>query len=204
MEQIRISLPDNTGTLKLPTPEIVSFWRLAEERMFFIDFEIDEELLEISKQILYINMRDKGVKADERQPIKLFIYSYGGDLSAVYSLISVIEASDTPIWTVNLGVAYSAGMLLLLSGSKRFGLKRSQVLAHSGSASLGGTYEQLQENQKSYDKMVQDMRDYILVKTKINPKLFNKNKNKDWYMSDEEQLEYGVIDKIVNSLSEVI
>ena len=52
--------------------------------------------------------------------------------------------------------------------------------------------------------MVDDMGIYIMSKTKIDQKLFNKNKSKDWYLSDREQVELGIANKIVTSLDEIL
>ena len=48
------------------------------------------------------------------------------------------------------------------------------------------------------------MHDYILEKTSITQKLFNKNKGKDWFISDDEQVKYGIADKIVTSMDEIL
>lgn len=204
MESIDIALPINLANMTLPEPSLVNYWRNAENRIFFIDYEIDDSLTEIIKNIMYINSLDKGIPIEERKPIVLCIHSYGGDLQVAYSLIASCEVSQTPVYTVNIGCAMSAGLLILLAGKKRFCFKRSQALIHSGSALQGGTYEQLQESQKAYDKQISDMREYIMAHTKIEKKLFTKNKSKDWYISDSEQVNLGIVDKIVENMDEII
>ena len=103
-----------------------------------------------------------------------------------------------------MGVAMSAGLLIMLASKERYCLKRSQALIHQGSGALQGSYSEIEENQKSYKKMVDDMGIYIMSKTKIDQKLFNKNKSKDWYLSDREQVELGIANKIVTSLDEIL
>jgi ATP-dependent protease ClpP protease subunit len=98
----------------------------------------------------------------------------------------------------------SAGLLLLLAGQERYCLKRSQALIHTGSGGLQGTYEQIEESQKSYKKMVDEMRDYIIERTSIDLKTFNKNKAKDWYLTSAEQIEYSICNKIISCLDEII
>ena len=203
-ETLNVVIPSELENLKLPSPELINYYRDWENRHIYIDFDIDESLIEVSKQIMFYNRVDRDTPLENREPIYLYIYSYGGDLSAVYSTIAICEASITPIITVNMGVAMSAGLLLLLAGHKRYCLKRSQALAHRGSAGISGTFEQIEENQKSYKKMVDDMKNYILSKTYIDEKLFNKNKSKDWYITDEEQVKYGVVNKIVENINEIL
>lgn len=195
---------DDLANLQLPAPELVNYYRAAEHRTFYIDYSIDSSLIEISKQIIEINRADAGIPVEKRTPIKICIYTYGGDLEATFSFIAVMEASQTPIYTINMGVAMSGGFLVLLGGKKRYCMRRSRALYHSGSADIQGTYEQIETNTDSYKKMVKEMRDYIMEKTKIDAKLFNKMKAKDWYISDEEQVQYGICDAIITNLDVIM
>ena len=72
--------------------------------------------------------------------------------------------------------------------------------ANTGSGGAGGTYEQAVEQMKNYNVLVEKMRDFILSRTKIDQKLFKKNKAKDWYIYTDEMLEYGIVDEIVKDL----
>lgn len=85
-------------------------------------------------------------------------------------------ASKTPIRTINMGVAMSAGLLILLAGHERYAMKYSTAMIHRGSGGAQGTYEQMEEQQKNYKKLIDTMRDYILERTNIDTKLFNKQK----------------------------
>lgn len=203
-KQLVVQIPKELENMKLPSPELVQYYREYETRQVFIDYEIDESLIDASKQIIQYNIEDRGKPIEKRKKISILIYSYGGDLSAAYSFIAICEASKTPVVTVNMGVAMSAGLLILLGGHERYCLKRSQALIHSGSGGLQGTYEQIEESQKAYKKMVDDMGKYIMEKTKIDAKLFNKNKSKDWFLTDTEQVELGVVSKIVDDIYEII
>ena len=59
MELLDIMLPNNLENMQLPAPELVNYWRLAENRIFYIDFAIDESVLEIHKAIININIIDR-------------------------------------------------------------------------------------------------------------------------------------------------
>jgi ATP-dependent Clp protease protease subunit len=190
--------------MQLPAPEMVNYWRLAENRTFYIDYEIDTGVLEIQKAIININREDKGKPVEKRIPIKIFIQSPGGCLYSTYSLVDTILASVTPVITVNMGIALSGGFLLFIAGSKRYCLSRSQAMLHTGSTGVQGTFEQVEESQKTYRKQIQQMGEYILSRTKIDQKTFSKNKSKDWYFDAAEQVEYGIADSILNSLDEII
>ena len=75
---------------------------------------------------------------------------------------------------------------------------------HSGSAGFQGTAEQIEEAQKNYKKQLSEMKSYILTRTNIDEKVFNKNKAKDWYLTAEELEKYSVVDKLITDFSEVI
>lgn len=190
--------------VKLPNPELVHYYKDYDDRKIYIDFDIDDSLFEVTKQILDYNRKDSGTPAEKRKPITIYVMSYGGDLYQAYALISTILSSTTPIYTVNMGVAMSAGLLILLAGHKRFAMKYSTAMIHSGSGGAQGTYEQMEEQQKNYKKLIDQMRAYILERTKIDSKLFTKQKSKDWYICDKEQVELGIVDELVTNLDSIL
>ena len=100
-----------------------------------------------------------------------------------------------------MGVAMSAGFLILLSGHKRYAFKHSQLMVHSGNASFSGTAEQIDSAQKNYKKQIENMKSYVLERTSIDEKTFNKNRSKDWYLTDDELIKYNVVDGIITDIS---
>ena len=196
-------IPQEIKDLTLPDPEEVTYWNLRKARVYWIDYEIDEcyMLMELAKEIIRINIEEKDNQNPE--PITLYIHSYGGDLEQAMFVCDLIESSKVPIITVATGVAMSAGFLLFLSGKRRYAFQHSQLLIHSGSASFGGTAEQIEEAQKNDKKQISQKKEYILAHTKIDEKLFNKNKTKDWYVNGEDIIELGIADKIVESFEDI-
>ena len=183
---------------------MVNYWSLAENRIFYIDYEIDESVLEIQRSIIAINISDRGTPVENRIPIKIYIDSPGGLLVETMSLATTIMMSKTPVVTVNIGDSYSGGCLLLLAGHKRYAFPYSKALIHAGSGGISGTYDQTEQAQKNYKKQVEEMGQYILSRTKIDDKTYKKNKSKDWYLDAKEQVKYGIVDRIVIDLDEII
>jgi ATP-dependent Clp protease protease subunit len=201
---LSVELPKEAD-IKLPDPEALRYFREYEQRRVFIDCDIDDWLFTVTKQILEYNRDDAGKSEKDRKPIVMYIMSYGGDLQQTFCLVSTMLASKTPIITVNCGVAMSAGLLLLLAGHKRYAVKYSTAMIHRGSGGAQGTFDEMEEQQKNYRKLIDTMRDYILERTKIDVKTFNRNKSKDWYIQNgEEQVSLGIVDKVVESLDEII
>lgn len=205
IEELLVNLPQNIENMQLPAPELVNYWRLAEKRMFYIDYEINEGVLEIQKSIININIEDKDIESSERNPIIIFLDTPGGLLVETMSLAQTMIMSKTPVITVNMGTAYSGGAMLLMAGHKRYALKYSKAMIHTGSTTgLCGTYEQTEAAQKLYRTQINEMGQFILERSSIDDKTFKRNKAKDWYMTEEEQVQYGIVNKVLESLDEII
>lgn len=203
-ELMKVLIPGNLENLQLPSPELLTYYRNLEDRVIWIDYGVDESILEVSKLIMYFNKLDKDIPTEERKPIKLLLYSYGGDGQACFSLLDVIGLSKTPVYTINMGVAMSAGLLILLAGHKRFCLKNSTALAHSGSGGASGTFEQTEAQMKDYKRFVETMRDYIIERSDIDTKTFNRYKNKEWYLYAKDQIKYHIVDKVIDDIDEIL
>lgn len=204
MELLDVILPENLEDIKLPAPEMVNYWRLAENRIFYVDFEIDTSILDIQKSIININISDRNIPVEDRLPIKIFIDTIGGNLVESMSLATIMIMSKTPVITVNIGEAYSGGAILLLAGHKRYAMPYSKALLHTGSGAVGGTFEQTEEAQKNYKKQVAEMGEYILERSGMDAKLYKKNKSKDWYLDAKEQVNVGLVHAIVYDIDEIL
>ena len=205
MELLEFMIPQELKEITLPSPEELSYWNLRKNRVFTIDYEIDEcySLIELSKVIIQMNFEEKDVPENQLKPIYLFIHSYGGEIDQANYFCDLIEASRIPIVTIAMGAAMSAGFLIFLAGKRRYAFKHSQLLVHSGSAGFQGTAEQIEEAQKNYKKQLEGMKKYILEKTSIDEKTFNKNKAKDWYLTSEELVKYKIVDKLIEKFNDI-
>ena len=206
VQVLDILLPKELDNFKLSSPELLDLYADRKNRIIYIDYDIDESLLrDVGRQIIEYNRSDRGKPVKERTPIVILINSGGGCLDSTYATIAIMETSKTPIITVNMNCAYSAAGLILMAGHKRYCMPRSQVLIHSGSAQgISGNYEDIQESTKSYKKMIEEMREFIVSKTKIDKSLMKKNQSKDWYLPTSEQIELGVVDEIVTDLDSIL
>ena len=193
-------LPEDT----LPDPDTISYYVLEKDRKLYLDADIDDSLITIQRMIMRWNMEDKGVPSDQRKPIYLYIMSYGGDLDYMQMLLSTIEASSTPVYTVNLGAAHSSAALIFMAGQKRFMSKYAKMVIHEGSAQIGGDAQKVQDQANSYKKVLAWMKEYILTRTKIPRKELMKRRTNDWELDAQYCLQNGVCDRIIETLDEVI
>ena len=203
MESEIIPIMDIKEPTSLPLPDETLYWELKARRVYWIDFEITDcyDLLVLAKEI--INLNQKEINVANPEPITIYIHSYGGDLDQTQFFCDLIESSRIPVITVAAGVAMSAGLLIFLSGKKRYAFKHSKILIHKGSASFSGTAEAIKAAQQSYEKQLETMETYILSHTLIDKKLFDKKKNKDWYVTGDELIELGIANKIVEKFDDI-
>lgn len=196
------------GALKssdIPSPEEYDYWQNRNKRIFFIDYEMDDDyqLINLSKTIIELNCEDIQTPVEKRVPIVIFIFSYGGDVNQASFFADLLIASKTPIITVATGVAMSAAFEIFLAGTKRYAFEHTQMLVHSGSADFKGTAEQIEAAQKNYKKMLDRSKTFVIERTSIDEKTFNKNRNKDWYLTKDDFIKYHIADKIITSLDEI-
>lgn len=192
-------VPEEVVDMTLPAPYLRDYYRDEADRIFWVDGEINDNLLDLVKMIIRCNKEDKGLAVDIRKPIKIFIDSPGGDVCALWTTIKAIEISKTPVYTINYCTAFSAAADLLASGHKRYALPGTSAMVHSGSCVFGGTVEQVENMKKHFDKLGKKITDYFLAHTKVDPKAFKKKAPSDWHMDECEMLENGLIDEIVEN-----
>ncbi len=190
--------------LGLPIPDLVSYYVLENDRKLYLEREVDGNTMNVQRMILRWNMEDAGLPVEERKPIRLYIFSPGGDVDVMWSLIDAMEASETPIYTINMGVAASAAGLIFLAGQKRYMLSRSRVVIHEGSARMSGDAVKVMDAGESYKRMLKQMKEYILKRTKISAAVLNKQKCHDWELNARYCLEHGVCDAVVEKLGDIL
>lgn len=191
----------------LPNPELYMYYEGLKNRTLWLDDTVDETTaLPITRMILYWNKKDneENISIEQRKPIKLFIYTCGGGVEEIFHISDIIELSKTPVYTYNMGIALSAGLDILISGHKRFALKNSKALYHSGSAGIQGTAEQVQSQTAQYSKQLDILNNRLLDKTKISKELLKKKKKSEWYISGDEQFELGIVDEIVTNINDLL
>ncbi len=200
-EAMKLIMGNSSG---LPDPDQVSYYVLESERKIYLDGDVDPSLLALQRLILRWNMEDRGKAPEERKPIGIYIFSYGGDVDVMWSVIDTIEASATPVYTFNMGVAASAACLIFLSGHRRFMMKRAKIVIHEGSARMSGDSTKVLDASESYKKVIRQMKDYILSRTKITPATLNRQKSHDWELDTEYCLAHGVCDQVVSGIDDLI
>lgn len=205
MELITIPQIGNIKDEGFLSPEEYTYWKNRENRTFTIDYEIDEDycLMELGKVIIQMNMDEKDIPKEDLKPIYIFIHTFGGDMYQTSCFCDLLIASRIPIVTIAMGAVMSAGFEILIAGHKRYAFKHSQTLVHAGYANIQGTQSEIEEFQKNNKKQLAVTKEYILSRTTIDEKLFNRNKNKDWYITGDDLVKYSVVDKLIDNIEDI-
>ena len=196
-------IPSSVANMQLPDPDLRDYYRDEQNRIFWIDSNIDDNTLDLVKMIMNCNIEDKGKNIEDRMPIKVMINSGGGDVQIMMTIIKTMKISKTPVYTVCFSSAMSAAAEILAAGHKRFALPGTCVMVHSGSCSYGGTMEQAESCKKYVDALTKRATEEFCSNTKINAKTLKKKGASDWYMDEYEALENGVIDVVIADLDEI-
>jgi len=160
-------------------------------------------VLNIMKSIYDINYDDDTKCKDlinfVREPIKLYINTYGGSIYDGLALINVIQHSTTPVYTICSGSAMSMGLPILLAGSKRIAYKYSTILYHEASTMCWDKLTTIKQDLKEVERLQSVIDKMILDKTKILKEKLDdvKDKKIDWYIPADEALKLGIIDEIL-------
>lgn len=182
---------------------IATHAELADRKVWLGD--VDSDLInQITRWFLIWAKEDKGKPVEERKPIRVYIYSYGGDLDMTMQIIDLMQCSKTPVYTYAMGCACSAGAFIFLGGEKRFILPRCNLLFHQGSGGSEGTFDQVQSQNAHYKLRIKLLQDFCLERMDIQKQAFSKKWKSEWYLSSEEALKYGVATDIISDLDSIV
>lgn len=187
----------------LPDPVMLDYYNRIFRREFVLNCEVDENCVELAKQIIDWNREDKDKPIEERTPIIIYINSGGGTVSDAYALIDAMILSKTPIITVGLGVIYSAASMIFIAGHKRYCLPHATYMIHDGFSSQMNTTAKMLDDLEFTKKNEEKTKEYYVSRTTISPELYDQKYRVDWYMDADEMLKYHIVDKVVTDLSEV-
>ena len=156
----------------------------------------------INNLIRYWNLIDdkNNIPVEERQPIKLYIDSNGGDLVQTFIMIASIRLSKTPVWTIGMGAVYSGGFFTFISGHRRIAYPSSSYLYHEGSTGTFGDAGKFRNYACFYEKQMAALKAHTLKFTDIDEHTYDLHIKDDWWMTAEEAIQYGICDEIATEI----
>jgi ATP-dependent Clp protease protease subunit len=193
----------NLGKAVLPDPELLDYYNNLSQRIIFVNGDIDDQLVFYSKQIIDWNKEDKGIPIEERKKIKIFIHTDGGEITAMWNFINIVQLSKTPCMTIAMGKIFSAGAMMFLAAPERLIFKNTEIMIHKGSSGVISDIGVIINYSKFLEKETEMRKEFIFNNTKITPKKYKEIEDKDWYIMSPEAIEWGVATRIVENIEEL-
>ena len=170
------------------------FSRLLKERIIFIVGEINDELSSlIISQLLFLESED------HIKDIAIYINSPGGSVIAGLSIYDTMKFIKPEISTIAIGQACSMAALLLSAGNKnkRYALPNSRIMIHQPLGSYSGQASDIKIHAEEIIKIRTILNKILSENTGKNILDIEKDTERDYFMSAESALSYGLIDKII-------
>ena len=170
--------------------------RLLKDRIIFIGTPIDDNVANlIVAQMLFLQMEDVN------KEINIYINSPGGSVTAGLAIYDTIQFVKPDVATYCLGQATSMGALLLCAGKKgkRFALPNSRIMIHQPWGGIQGAAEDISRHAQEILKLRDRINEIFSVHTGRPLEKIQKDTDRDFFMSAEESVAYGLADKIITS-----
>ncbi len=168
--------------------------RLLKDRIIMLGDEINDQVANsVIAQLLFL-------EADNpEKDISIYINSPGGSTTAGFAIFDTMEYIKPDISTICIGMAASFGAMLLLAGTKgkRFALPNSEIMIHQPLGGARGQATEIEISAKRILKLRDHVNQVISERTGQPVEKIEKDTDRDNFMSAQEALEYGIIDKII-------
>ncbi len=172
------------------------FSRLLKERIIFITGPITDATSSlVCAQLLFLESESKD------KDIYMYINSPGGSVTAGLAMYDTMQYVKPDISTVSIGLSASAGSLLLMAGTagKRISLPNSKIMIHQPSAGFQGQATDIEIHAKDILDTKKRLNDLYVKHCGKDLKTVEDAMERDNYMNPDQALEFGLIDKIVES-----
>jgi ATP-dependent Clp protease protease subunit len=168
--------------------------RLLKDRILFLGTEINNYTASlIIAQMLYLEADNPD--AD----INFYINSHGGSVSDGLAIYDTMQYIQCPVQTICVGKAFQVAAVLLASGApdKRVALKNTTILLHQPIGGLNGQATDIQIQSEEILKIKKNLAAILSKHTKQTTKDINKDIEREFYLSSNDALKYGIIDKVM-------
>ena len=172
--------------------------RLLKERVIFLVGPIDDIMANVVvAQLLFLEAENPD------KDISLYINSPGGSVTAGMAIYDTMQFIKPDVSTLCIGQAASMGALLLTAGAKnkRFCLTNSRVMIHQPLGGFQGQASDIEIHAKEILYLKSKLNDILAHHTKQSVKKIAEDTDRDNFMSSEDAVAYGIVDKVINSRS---
>lgn len=168
--------------------------RLLKDRIIFLGTPVDDYIANlIVAQMLFLE------KDDPDKDIEFYINSPGGSVTAGLAIYDTMQTIRCDVATTCVGMAASMGAVLLAAGApgKRACLQHSRVMIHQVSAGFQGTTADINIQVNEINKTMDTLMNILGRHTGKDPEQVRKDADRDYWMSAEEAVAYGIVDRAI-------
>ena len=170
------------------------FSRLLNDRVIFLSDEVNDTTASlVVAQMLFLEAQDPD------KDISFYINSPGGSVSAGMAIYDTMNFIKCDVSTICIGMAASMGAFLLSAGTKgkRFALPHSEIMIHQPLGGARGQATDIEIQAKQILRIKETLNKILAQNTGKPLEVIEKDTDRDNYMTAEEALDYGLIDKIL-------
>ena len=168
--------------------------RLLKDRIIMLSGEVNDAVASsIVAQLLFLEAQDPD------KDIYFYINSPGGVITSGLSMFDTMNYIKPDIVTICIGQAASMGAFLLASGTKgkRYALPHARIMIHQPSGGAQGQSTDIQIQAAEIQRLKDTLNEILAERTGKKPKQIEKDTERDHFMSSEEAVDYGLIDKVL-------
>jgi ATP-dependent Clp protease protease subunit len=169
--------------------------RLLKERIVFMGEQVTDDMANILiAQFLFLESEDPG------KDINLYINSPGGSITAGLAIYDTMQYVKPDVATICTGQASSMAALLLAAGSKgkRYALPHSRIMIHQPMGATQGQATDIDIQAKEIMRAKDAINEIFAFHTGQDKKKIGNDTERDYFMSGQEALEYGIVDKVIS------
>ncbi|MBN1695230.1 ATP-dependent Clp protease proteolytic subunit [candidate division WOR-3 bacterium] len=175
--------------------------RLLKDRIIFIGSEIDQATSNsVIAQLLFLE-----AKAPDKE-IQIYINSLGGSVSDGLAIYDTMQYIRPPISTISVGISASIAAIILTAGTKkkRYALPNSRILLHQPSGGVRGVASDIEIHADEIIKIRERLNNILSEHTNQPLKKIKADTDRDFWMSAQQALEYGLIDEVIKTRQEIL
>jgi ATP-dependent Clp protease, protease subunit len=172
---------------------------ILKARTVLVNGQVDQELAQkVISQLIALD-------ADSHDPIKVIVCSPGGHVDSGYAIHDIMKYIESPVITIGAGWVASIGVPIFFGADKenRYSLPSTRYLIHQPSGGAGGQASDIRIEAQEILKIRKKLNELIAHETGQTVEKIAKDSDRNFWMSAEEALEYGLVPKIISSVSEL-
>ncbi len=168
--------------------------RLLKDRIIFLGTEINDDVANLAiAQMLFLESEDP------EKDINIYVNSPGGSVSAGLAIYDTMQYVKSPVSTICMGQAASMGAVLLTAGEKgrRYSLPNSRIMIHQPMGGFQGQASDIEIQTREIVRLKERLNEILAHHSGKPVEQVAKDSDRDFYMTAEEAVSYGLIDEVV-------